>query len=126
MPKPDAGPRHAGIEHVKGCEPDKSTDGVHVCACTCVSTGSHRVQQEEGRAGLVTERSDVPGIRRLGNCVGNPQCLLVNLDWKPLRLQAEIQFCTKSHSLSCFYNTLILTTQPYYIETISNSAYITC
>lgn len=76
----------------KGVNRTRPTDGVHVCACTCVSTGSHRVQQEEGRVALVTERSDVPGMRRLGNCVGNPQCLLVNLDWKPLRLRAEIQF----------------------------------
>lgn len=46
-----------------------------VCVCTCVqyvcvSTGNHRAQEHEGRAGLVTERPDLPSMRILDRCMG--------------------------------------------------------
>lgn len=89
--KPAAGLRRGGMNMLKGGH-WTAQQMMCVIVCACVSTGSHRVQQEEGRSGLVTERSDVPSMRRLGNYVGNPQCLLVNLDWKRLSLGVEIQF----------------------------------
>lgn len=107
MPKPDAGLRWASMKVLKGGR-WTAEQTVCVIVCACVSTGSHGVQQEEGRAGLVTERTDVPSMRRPGNCVGNPQCLLLNLDWKCLSLQ----FVQKSHNPNCFSNCQVLETQP--------------
>lgn len=107
MPKPDAGLRRASMKVLKGGH-WTAEQTVCVIVCACVSTGSHRVQQEEGRAGLVTERTDVPSMRRLGNCVGNPQCLLLNLDWKCLSLK----FVQKSNNPNCFSNCQVLATQP--------------
>lgn len=71
MPNPDVGLERAGMKVFRG-EHRTAQQTVGVIVCACVSTGSHGVQKEEGRAGLVTERTDVPSMRRLGNCVGNP------------------------------------------------------